>query len=66
MTTSFPDNNLFYNSVIFSRERLKPSICQRHCVYFATLVATIDYNKRSVVDSRKIEEYVYFRKIIVF
>ena len=34
-------------------------------VYFTALVATIYYNKRSVVDSKKIEEYVYFRKTIV-
>ena len=61
MTTSFPAIHYFYYSVIYSRERLKRPVCQGHCVYFTTLIATIYYNKRSVVDSRKIEEYVYFR-----
>ena len=51
--------------VIISWERLKRSICQGHCVYFTTLVATIHYNKQFVVDSRKIEKYVYLRKPIV-
>ena len=37
---------------------------QGHCVYFTTLAAAIHYNKRSVVDSRKIEEDVYLRKTI--
>ena len=50
--------HFFYDSVIFSPERLKRSICQGHCVYFTALVTTIRYNKRSGVDSRKIEEYV--------
>ena len=31
----------FYNSVIISWEHLKRSICQGHCVYFRTIVATI-------------------------
>ena len=31
----------FYNSVIISQEHLKRSICQGHCVYFTTIVATI-------------------------
>ena len=65
MMTSFPIIHFFYDSVIFLGERLKQSICQGHCVYFLTVVASIHYNKRSVVDSRKIEEYVYFRKTIV-
>ena len=43
----------FYDSVIISREHLKKSTCQGNCVYFTTLFATIHYNKRSVVDSRK-------------
>ena len=34
-------------------------------VYFTTFVAPIHYNKQSVVDSRKFEGYVYFRKAIV-
>ena len=35
-------------------------------VYFATLVATIHYRKKSVVDLRKLEEYcVYMRKALV-
>ena len=39
----------FLLSVIISREHLK------RCVYFTTLIATIRYSKRSVVDSRKFE-----------
>ena len=65
VTTSFPAIHFFYDSVIFSRGRLKRSICQGHCVYLTALVATIHYNKWSVTDSRKSEEYVYFRKTIV-
>ena len=65
MTISFPAIHFFYDSVIFSRERLKRSICQGHCVYFTRLVATIHYDKWSVVDSRKIGEYVSFGKTIV-
>ena len=33
--------------------------------FFTTLFATIHYNKRSVVDLRKFEEYVYLGKAIV-
>ena len=65
MTRSFPAIHFFYDSVTFSLERLKRSICQGHCGYFTTLVTPIYYNKRSFIDSRKIEEYVYFRKTIV-
>ena len=43
----------FYDSVIISQEHLKKSTCQRNCVYFTTLFATIHYYKRSMVDSRK-------------
>ena len=57
MTASFPAVHFFYDSVIISREHLKRSTCQRNCVYFTTLVATIHYNKRSLVDLRKIEEH---------
>ena len=32
---------------------LEKSTCQRNCVYFTILFATIHYHKRSVVDSRK-------------
>ena len=53
MTTSFPAIHFFYDSVIISREHLKKSTCQGNRVYFTTLFATIHYNKRSVVDSRK-------------
>ena len=54
MTTSFPNIHFFYyDSVIISREHLKKSICQRNCVYFTTPFATIHWNKRSVVGSRK-------------
>ena len=59
MTTSFRAIHFFYDSVIFSRERLKRSTCQEHGVYFTTLIATIHYNKRSGVDSRKIEECLF-------
>ena len=45
-------HHFFFDSVIVSRERLQQSIFQRH-IYFTTFVATIHYNKRSVVDSRK-------------
>ena len=53
MTTSFLAIQFFYDSVIISREHLKKSTCQGNRVYFTTLFATIHYNKRSVVDSRK-------------
>ena len=53
MTTSFPAIHFFYHSVIISREHLKKSTCQGNRVCFATLFATIHYNRRSVVDSRK-------------
>ena len=53
ITTSFPVTHFFYDRVIISREHLKKSTCQGNCVYFTTPFATIHYNKRSVVDSRK-------------
>ena len=53
MTTSFPAIHFFYDSVIISREHLKQSTCQGNCLYFTILFATIHYNKRSAVDSRK-------------
>ena len=53
MTTSFLAIQFFYDSVIISRKHLKKSTCQGNRVYFTTLFATIHYNKRSVVDSRK-------------
>ena len=53
ITTSFPAIHFFYDSVIISREHLKKSTCQENCVYFTILFATVHYNKRSVVDSRK-------------
>ena len=59
MTISFRAIRFFfYDSVIISREHWKQSTCQGNCVYFTKLVAAIHYNKRSVVDSRKNEEYV--------
>ena len=54
-----------YGSVMTSWEHLKRSISQGRCVYFTTPVATIYYNKRPVVDSKKFEGYVYSRKAIV-
>ena len=65
MTTSFPGIRFLYDNFIISQEHLKRFICQRHCVYFTTLGATVHYKKRSVIDSRKIEGYVYLRKTIV-
>ena len=65
MTTSFLGIRFFYDSFIIWREHLKQFISWRHCGYFATLVTTIHYNKRSVIDFKKIEEYVYLRKAIV-
>ena len=53
MTVSFPAIHLFCDSVIISQEHLKKSTCQGNCVYFTTRLATIHYNKRSVVDLRK-------------
>ena len=41
LTTSIGAVYFFCNSVIISWEHLKRFICQGHCVYFATLVATI-------------------------
>ena len=46
-------NEQFFKSSLISLEHLKKSTCQGNCVYFTTLFATIYYNKRSVVDSRK-------------
>ena len=51
--TSFPAIHFFYDSLIISREHLNKSTCQRSCLYFTTLFATIYYYKRSVVDLRK-------------
>ena len=53
MTTSFTTIHFFYDSVIISRQHLKQSTCQGNCLYFTILFATIHYNKRSAVDSRK-------------
>ena len=53
ITASFPAIHFFYDSVIISRAHLKKFTCQRNCVYFTILFATIHYHKRSVVDSRK-------------
>ena len=53
MTTSFTTTHFFYDSVIISREHLKQSTCQGNCIYFTIFFATIHYNKRSAVDSRK-------------
>ena len=63
--TSFSAIHFFYDSVIILWEYLKQSTCQRNCVYYTTLIATVHFNKRSVVNSRKIEDYVHLRKSIV-
>ena len=41
LTTPIGAIYFLYNSVIISREHLKRSTCQGHCVYSTTLVATI-------------------------
>ena len=40
---------------LFHRSTWSDLLCQVHCVYFATIIATIHYSKQSVVDSRKFE-----------
>ena len=64
VTTQITAIHFFYGSVIISREHLKQPICQRR-VNFITLAIAISYNKRSVLNSRKFEVYVYLRKAIV-
>ena len=51
--TSFTAIHFFYDSIIISLEHLKQSTYQGNCLYFTILFATIHYNKRSAVDSRK-------------
>ena len=41
LTTSIAAIHFFYGNVIISREHLKYSICQRHCVYFTTSFTVI-------------------------
>ena len=53
MTTSFKAIHFFYDSVNILWEHLKQSTCLGNCLYFTILFATIHYNKRSAVDSRK-------------
>ena len=53
MTTPFPPIYIFYDGVIISREHVKRSICQGHCVHFTALVVAIHYDQRSVFDSTK-------------
>ena len=48
-------------SVFMSWKHLKPSICRKHCVYFTTFFAAIDY----IYNSGKFEWYLYLRKAIV-
>ena len=51
---------------LFHESTWSDLLCLGHCVYFATLIASIHYSKQSVVDSRKFEGYcVYLRKAIV-
>ena len=52
----------FYDSVIISREHLKKSTWQGNCVYLIKRFATIHYNKRFVVDSRKSWRVCLFQK----
>ena len=65
LTTSIAAIHFFYGSVIISREHLKRSKCQGHCVYFTTFVTIICYNKRYVVSLRKFEGYIYLKKTIL-
>ena len=65
LTTSIADIHVFYGSVIISREQLKRSICQGHCIYFTILVAAIHYKKQAVVDSKKFDGYFYLKKAII-
>ena len=53
MTVSLTAIHFFYYSVIISWQHFKQSTCQGNCLYFTILFATIHYNKRSAVDSRK-------------
>ena len=62
MTTSLTAIHCFYDSVIISRQYLKQSTCQGNCPYFTILFATIHYNKRSAVDSRKSWRVCLFEK----
>ena len=52
------------DGVIISQEHLKRSICLEYCVYFTTLVATIHYNKLSVVNSRKFNDIFIWEKAL--
>ena len=62
LTASVAAIHFFHGIAIISRKHL--DICQGPCLYFTRLHAVIHYNKRSVVDSRKFEGYVYLRKTI--
>ena len=64
LTRLFAAIHFYFGSVIILREDLKRYICQGNCVYFTTLVTASHYYKRSVVNSRKLEGYVYLRKAI--
>ena len=55
----------FYGSDIILPEHLKQSMSQRYCVYFAKIVVAINYRQRCMVNSRKIEGFVYLKKAIV-
>ena len=63
--------HFFYGGVIISKESLKCSICQRNSFYFTTLVAAIDYSKRSVELERYVQVQLFtkyskfFRRAIV-
>ena len=65
LMTSVAGICLFYLSLFHGSTWSNP-FCQGYCVCFTTLIANIHYNKRSVVDSRKLEGCcVYLRKTIV-
>ena len=65
LPTSVVAVRFFYLS-LFNGSTWSDQLCQRHSLYFTTLIATIHYSQWSVVDSRKFEGYcVCFRKPIV-
>ena len=65
LPTSIAVIRFFYLS-LFHGSTWSDQLCQGHCVNFITLITTIHYSQRSVVDSRNFEGYcVCLRKPIV-
>ena len=66
LTTSVAAIRFFLWYCHYFTEALEAIHYVKATVYFTTLIAGIDYNKRSVVVSKKFEGYcVYFRKAII-